>query len=95
MENTKLLSKLSVLAMALAIAACLSACKSGGQRLRELNAAHSKQWDAATARHEQVREACNGDDACIEAERNRHFAELTVLVEKHNAEVLALVRGVD
>jgi hypothetical protein len=70
-------------------------CKSADQRLRELSAAHSKQWDGANVRHNELRAACIGDAACIEAERNRHFAELTVLVEKHNAEVLALVRGVD
>jgi uncharacterized protein len=66
----------------------LSGCKSGNQRLRELSAAHSRQWN-------ELKAACKSDAACIEAERKRHMSEMTLLVDKHNAEVLALVNGVN
>jgi len=71
----------------------LSGCKSGNQRLRELSAAHSRQWNAAMSRHDELKAACKSDAACIEAERKRHMSEMTLLVDKHNAEVLALVNG--
>lgn len=86
-------TRCSVIAACTAVLATLGGCKSGGQRLRELSAAHKQQWDHVVARHEAQRAACNGDTACLDAAWSRYFEELKSLMNQHNAEVLALVEG--
>jgi hypothetical protein len=89
-NNHRRIAALTLIALALI---SLGGCKSGGERLRELGAAHSKELDAAFARHAQRNAECKADAACLDAERKRLMTELTVLIDRHHAQVLALVHG--